>query len=151
MVFGRDKTPLACLLFGSAAWSCQSRDKVIGWTSDIRLKNLAYMTGNSRFLIFPWIRVPHLASYILSQVVRRISRDWTVKYGHPIYLLETFVEQNRFKGTCYKASNWIYVGNTTGRGRNSVHGGDAIPIKDIYIYPLTPNFQKKLCVENVKL
>lgn len=147
MIFSRDGTPLSCVMFNSAAWSCQPRDEVIGWTSDVRRRNLQYMTGNSRFLIFPWIRVPHLASHILSQVVRRVSNDWTVKYGHPIYMLETFVEQNRFRGTCYKAANWIFVGSTTGRGRNSVRGGDAIPIKDIYIYKLTPNFQKKLCVE----
>jgi hypothetical protein len=149
MIFSRNGTPLASLMFGSAAWSCNPRDKVIGWTSEVRRSNLQYMTGNSRFLIFPWVHVPHLASHILSLVVRRISDDWTCKYGHQIYLLETFVEQNRFRGTCYKAANWIFVGSTTGRGRNSVHGGDAIPIKDIYIYPLTSEFQKKLCVENL--
>lgn len=148
IIFGCDGTPLACMMFSSAAWSCQSRDEVIGWTSDIRRRNLLYMTGNSRFLIFPWIRVPHLASHILSLVVRRVSDDWVVKYGHQVYLLETFVERDRFRGTCYKAANWIFVGSTTGRGRNSVRGGAAIPIKDIYIYPLTPNFRKKLCVEN---
>lgn len=148
MIFGRDGTPLACVMFSSAAWSCRSRDEAIGWTSDARRRNLPYMTGNSRFLIFPWIRVPHLASHILSLVVRRVSDDWTVKYGHRIYLLETFVERDRFRGTCYKAANWIFVGSTTGLGRNSVRGGAAIPIKDIYIYPLTPNFREKLCVEN---
>lgn len=147
MVFSHDGTPLACVMFGSAAWSCRPRDEIIGWTSGARRKNLPYMTGNARFLIFPWVRVPHLASHILSRIVRRISTDWTAKYGHPLYLLETYVEQDRFRGTCYKAANWSYVGETTGRGRNSVRGGIAIPVKDVYIYPLVPHFQEKLCRE----
>jgi len=147
-VFSQDGTPLACVMFGSAAWSCRPRDDVIGWTRDIRPQNLPFMTGNSRFLIFPWVRVPHLASHILSLVARRISSDWIAKYGHPLYLLETFVERDRFKGTCYKAANWIFVGSTTGRGRNSVRGGAAIPVKDIYIYPLVRDFREKLCKEN---
>jgi len=148
IIFSRDGTPLACLMFSSAAWACQPRDEAIGWTRDERRWNLQYMTGNSRFLIFPWIRVSHLASHILSLVSRRISDDWTVKYGHKIFALETFVERDRFRGTCYKAANWIFVGSTTGLGRNSVRGGVPIPIKNIFIYPLTSNFQKKLCVEN---
>jgi hypothetical protein len=148
MIFSCNGTPLACVMFGSAAWSCRTRDEAIGWTSNVRRKKLQYMTGNSRFLIFPWIRVPHLASHILSLIVRRVNDDWTFKYGHQIYLLETFVEQNRFRGTCYKAANWIFVGSTKGLGRNSVPGGNAIPIKDIYIYPLTSDFRKKLCSED---
>jgi hypothetical protein len=148
MVFSHDGTPLACVMFGSAAWSCRPRDEVVGWTSDARRRNLPYMTGNSRFLIFPWVRIPHLASHILSLIVRRVSSDWTAKYGHPLYLLETFIEQDRFRGTCYKAANWAFVGSTTGRGRNSVRGGAAIPVKDIYIYPLVRDFREKLCGEN---
>jgi Domain of unknown function (DUF4338) len=150
MIFSCDGTPLACVMFCSAAWSCQPRDEVIGWTNNVRRKNLQYITGNSRFLIFPWIRVPHLASHILSLIVRRVNEDWTVKYGHQIYLLETFVEQNRFRGTCYKAANWIFVGSTKGLGRNSIRGGKSIPIKDIYIYPLKSDFRKKLCLEDIE-
>ncbi|MDD4713823.1 MAG: DUF4338 domain-containing protein [Bacteroidales bacterium] len=148
MVYSRNGTPLACVMFGSAAWACRPRDEVIGWTKEIRPQNLPFITGNSRFLIFPWVRIPHLASHILSLVARRISSDWVSKYGHPLYLLETFVEQDRFKGTCYKAGNWMFVGSTTGRGRNSVRGGIPIPVKDIYIYPLVRDFRKKLCKEN---
>ena len=134
-------------MFGSAAWSCRPRDEAIGWTSDARRKNLQYITGNSRFLIFPWVHILHLASHILSQIAHRVSADWITKYGHPLYLLETYVECDRFRGTCYKAANWSFVGKTTGRGRNSVRGGALLPVKDIYIYPLVPDFQEKLCGE----
>jgi len=91
---------VACLLFGSAAWQCQPRDAFIGWTPEARRRHLPRLTNNTRFLILPWVRVPHLASHILSRVTRRLSRDWQDKYGHPIDLLETFVERDRFAGTC---------------------------------------------------
>ena len=101
---------LACLMFGSAAWKCEGRDKFIGWSNDKRRENLRYMTNNSRYLIFPWVKVPHLASHILSLVCRRISSDWVVKYGHPIYALETYVECERLffiksKSSKYKDKN----------------------------------------------
>ena len=110
---------LACMMIASAAWKCEGRDRFIGWNSDKRTEKLRYITNNSRYLIFPWVKVPHLASHILSLICRRISSDWIAKYGHPLYMLETFVECGRFHGTCYKAANWIRVGQTTGRGRNS--------------------------------
>ena len=136
---------IACLVFGSAAWSCKGRDKFIGWSKNSRNANsLRYITNNSRFLIFPWIKVPHLASHILSIISRRISSDWLAKYGHPVHLLETFVQRDRFKGTCYKAANWIYVGETTGRGRDSTSKTDKLPIKDVYLYPLQKRFREKL-------
>jgi len=142
--FVRDKHGriLACLAFGSAAWKCGSRDKFIGWDNESRKESLRYIVGNSRYLIFPWVKVPHLASHILSLVARRVSNDWILKYGHPLYMLETFVEYDRFKGTCYKAAGWIYVGKTTGRGRNSKSTDAVLPIKDVYVYPLKKDFGK---------
>jgi hypothetical protein len=100
-----------------------------------------------RFLILPWVRVPHLASHILGQVARRIGADWLEKYGHPVHLLETFVEKERFAGTCYKAANWVCVGETTGRSRNDRHSTLKVPVKDIYLYPLTRNWSEVLCHE----
>jgi hypothetical protein len=131
-----DGALLSCLLFGSAAWSCRDRDGYIGWSGADRKRNLQLMTNNTRFLILPWVKVPHLASSILSLVTRRLSSDFEKKYGHPVYCLETFVERDRFKGTCYRAANWICVGKTAGRGRDDVRNEAALPLKDIYLYPL---------------
>ena len=144
--FAREKNgcKLACLAFGSAAWKCAGRDSFIGWGNDKRKENLRYMTNNSRYLILPWVKVPHLASHILSLVCRQISSDWINKYGHPLYALETFVECERFQGTCYKAANWTHVGKTTGRGRDSKSAQAVLPIKDVFIYPLIKNFRKLL-------
>lgn len=137
--------PLACLLFGSAAWSCGDRDRFIGWDKKMRSANLMWMTNNVRYLIFPWVRVQNLASHILAMVSRRISRDWEEKYGHGLVCLETFVESPaRFRGTCYKAANWIKVGRTLGRGRDGGHHYAVMPEKDIYLYPLDKNYQQKL-------
>ena len=135
--------PLACMLFGSAAWSCADRDKYIGWNKEQRSKNLMYLTANTRFLIFPWIRVFCLASHILSIVAKRISSDWEIKYGHYLLALETFVDP-RFYGTSYKAGNWIYVGTTTGRGRDGGHHNAILPKKDVYLLPLQKKFQGEL-------
>ena len=143
MVFDRKENPLACLLFGSAAWKCASRDDFIGWSAETRKANLHLVTNNMRFLILPWIKVPHLASHILGRVARRINSDWMGRYGHPIYLLETFVERDYFQGICYQAANWICVGQTSGRSRNG-HPGLKVPIKDIYLYPLTKRFREDL-------
>jgi hypothetical protein len=135
---------VACLAFGSAAWKCEGRDTFIGWSSDKRREKLRYMTNNSRYLILPWVKSPHLASHILSLVCRQISNDWLAKYGHPLYALETFVECERFKGTCYKAANWLHVGKTTGRGRDSKSMEALLPIKDVFVYPLNKNFRELL-------
>ena len=145
MVYSRDGVVLSCLLFGAAAWSCMERDKYIGWGKELRRRRLNLLTNNQRFIILPWVRVEHLASQILSLITRRISADWVQKYGHQICLLETFVENRRFKGTCYKAANWIRVGSTTGRGRNGGHHNAIVPIKDIYIYPLVDDYRSILC------
>jgi hypothetical protein len=144
MVYSRDGKPLSCLLFGSASWSCRERDFFIGWDKNQRKRRLSLMTNNQRFLIFEWVKVPHLASHILSLVAHRIAGDWQSKYGHPVVLLETFVEVPRFRGTCYKAANWVHVGSTTGRGRDGGHHNAILPIKDIYLYPLAKNFRTLL-------
>lgn len=144
MVYDSDGKILSCLLFGSAAWSCRDRDVFIGWGKEDRRANLIMTTNNSRFLILPWVNVPHLASHILSVIAKRVSGDWEQKYGHPICLLETFVETDRFKGTCYKAANWLSVGKTTGRGRNGGHSKAIVPVKDIYLYPLAKNWRAAL-------
>ena len=135
---------LACFLFGSSAWSCRDRDTFIGWSKEERRNNLSLTTNNSRFLILPWVKIPHLASHLLSLISQRISADWEEKYGHSIYLLETFVETDRFKGTCYRAANWLHVGRTRGRGRNGGHKQAILPVKDIYLYPLKKDWRAVL-------
>jgi hypothetical protein len=131
-------------MFGSSAWKCRARDEYIGWDIEQRRNRLHLVTNNCRFLIFPWIRVRHLASHILAKTARRISEDFQTKYGHPIFLLETFVEQGRFRGTCYKAANWVYAGATTGRGRDSKTSKATKPIKDVWLYPLHRDMRVKL-------
>ncbi len=148
LVYSRQGQLLACLLFGSSAWTCAPRDTFLGWSAAFRKKNLIFTTNNTRFLILPWVRIPHLASHILGQICRRIRIDWQEKYGHPVKLLETFVEQDRFKGTCYKAANWIFIGQTTGRSRNDRYNNLAVPIKDVYLYPLGQDFREVLCDAN---
>ena len=137
---------LAGVVFGSAAWKCQDRDQFIGWTAEERRKNLFLLTNNTRFLIMPWVTVPHLASWTLAAVLRRLSRDWKLKYGHPIYLVETFVERDRFRGTAYRAANWSRVGATTGRTRQDRYSSIQTPVKEVYLYPLTPKFKERLCL-----
>jgi len=145
MAYDRQARPLACLLFGSSAWACSPRDCFIGWDRKKRSKNLSLTTGNTRFLVLPWVSVKYLASHILSKVCQRIKDDWEAKYGHPVYLLETFVEKDRFAGTCYKASNWTRVGETRGRSRNDIYNTMKVPVKDIYLYPLAKRFREVLC------
>lgn len=136
---------LACLLFTSAAWKMASRDQYIGWSAEVRPLNLARMVNNARFLIFPWVRIPHLASHVLSLASRQIRLDWPERYGvHPV-LMETLVDRDRYPGTCYRAANWMSVGFTTGRGRmdrfNTIQGSR----KEIFLYPLERRWQKQLC------
>jgi hypothetical protein len=136
--------PLAGLVFGAAAWKCQDRDRFLGWTAQQRQKNLALVANNTRFLILPWVKVPDLGSWILGQVAGRIGRDWQAKYGHPVVVLETFVEQQRFRGTVYRAANWQPVGVTAGRSRQDRHTCLQVPRKDIYLYPLRRSFREAL-------
>ncbi len=136
---------LACVLFGAAAWQCRARDAHIGWDAATRARGLSHVTNNTRFLILPWVRVPHLASHVLGRIARRLSRDWQGKYGHPIHLLETFVDTGRFAGTCYRAANWRLVGATTGRTRqNKTMVPQAAP-KAVWLYPLRKDFREALC------
>jgi hypothetical protein len=109
MVYSRDGRPLSCLMFGSAAWSCRERDRFIGWDKNQRIRGLSNLTANTRFLIFPWVRVAHLASHILSRIAHRVADDWQVKYGHPVYCLETFVEVGRFRGVSYRAAGFVLL------------------------------------------
>jgi hypothetical protein len=135
---------LACIGFGSAAWKCRAREEFIGWSAAQKQQRLHLITNNTRFLILPFVQVPHLASWILGQVLRRLSQDWEQKYGHPIALVETFVDQERFAGTCYRAANWIHTGATTGRSRQDRQHTLAVPIKDVYVYPLRRRFRQEL-------
>jgi hypothetical protein len=128
---GRD---VACLLFGAPAWRCAPRDRFLGWNDQTRRQHLPALANNTRFLILPWVRVPHLASHLLSQVARRIGMDWNGKYGHGLEWLETFVERERFAGSCYRAANWQRVGQTTGRSRQDRDHTRRVPVKDIYLY-----------------
>ncbi len=138
--------PLACVLFGAAAWQCAARDRYIGWDSSLRAQHLHLIANNTRFLILPWVRVAHLASHILGRIARRLGRDWQTKYGHPIYLLETFVQCDRFRGTAYRSANWVRVGQTQGRTRQDRPDGTwhQTAIKDVYLYPLHRRFRQYL-------
>ena len=145
LVQAADGRALACLLFGSAAWQTQGRDNFIGWDHATRRRNLQRITNNTRFLILPWVRVRCLASRALSLVARRVGSDWESKYGHPVYLLETFVDSSRFRGTCYRAANWIRVGQTTGRTRNGYGSRREASRKDVYVLALSRDFRRELC------
>lgn len=136
---------LACLLFGAAAWQSAARDRFIGWSAAQRVQGLGLVINNARFLILPWVKVPGLASHILSRAVRRLRQDWQGKYGHPVWLVETFVDRDRFAGTAYRAANWQRMGPTQGRGRQ---GPDprvrSTSIKELFVYPLHRHFRPRL-------
>jgi hypothetical protein len=145
LVCDRLGRPVACALFGSAAWKCAARDVWIGWDRGARERNLQGLTNNTRFLVLPWVRVPHLASHVLGLIARRIRVDWQSKYGHPIHALETFVDRDRFRGTCYQAANWMRLGSTQGRTRNDRNHCIRTSVKDVYLYPFSPDFRRELC------
>lgn len=136
---------LAVLGFGASAWTLAPRDRLIGWTAQQRQHNLHRVVNNARFLILPWIRSPNLASRILSGVVKQLPQDWQDRYRYAPVLLETFVEQSRFRGTCYRAANWLHVGQTQGRGKLDRENRYALPVKDIFLYPLHKHFKRHLC------
>jgi len=140
-----DDRIIALLGFGAAAWKTAPRDEYIGWTATQRKKGLHRIVNNARFLILPWVRSKNLASRILSMAARRISDDWQARYHYRPYLLETFVEKQRFSGTCYKAANWTRVGDTKGRGKLDVKNEYKLPVKSVFLYPLCQNFREKLC------
>jgi hypothetical protein len=136
--------PLACLAWSSAPRHLGSRDRYIGWSAAVRRRNIRLVVYNTRFLILPWIRVPHLASHILGRVVSRLSQDWERLYGHPVYFAETFIDPARFRGTCYRAANWQSLGLTTGRGKACNSKRPNRSIKEVLGYPLTARFRDLL-------
>jgi hypothetical protein len=136
--------PIACLAWSSAPRHLGSRDRYIGWDAEARRSRIRFIAYNTRFLILPWVRVEHLASHILGRMAARISADWQQMYGHPIYFLETFVDPERFRGTCYRAANWVWLGRTTGRGKQSNSYVPNRSIKEVLGYPLTKRFRKLL-------
>jgi hypothetical protein len=139
---GRD---LACLLFGAATWRSAARDEFVGWSEGQKSCGLPLLANHTRFLVLPWVKVRGLSSHLLSRVAGRLSDDWQGKYGHPIYLLESFVDSTRFRGTCYRAAHWQCVGQTRGRGRQERdHQRLTATVKDIYLYPLHRQFRQKL-------
>lgn len=137
--------PIACFAFSSAPRHIGCRDKFIGWSPDTRKKNLHLIAYNTRFLILPWIKVSYLASHLLGRIAKVVAIDWQSVYGHPIYFLETFVDTEKFRGTCYRAANWKYLGLTTGRGKNDNTHKPNRSIKAVYGYGLVKDFQDTLC------
>jgi hypothetical protein len=136
--------PVACMAWSSAPRHLGPRDRFIGWSALARRRNIRFLAYNTRFLILPWVRVRHLASHLLARVARQISGDWEQLYGHPVYYLETFVDPGRFRGTCYRAANWVMLGRTTGRGKADQTGRPNRPLKEVLGYPLTPRFRELL-------
>lgn len=136
---------LAAMGFGASAWKTAPRDKFIGWTHKQRKQNLHLVVNNARFLILPWVNSKNLASRILAAVVKQLPGDWQNRYHYQPVLLETFVQKNRFKGTCYRAANWIHLGQTQGRGKLDRYNNCFLPIKDIFVYPLNKSFRQILC------
>lgn len=140
-VAGRE---LAVMVFGAAAWKVAVRDQFIGWSVEQRQQRLGWITNQQRFLILPWVRVPHLASHLLALATRRLSWDWQARYGHPVWLAETFVEMDRFAGTAYQAAGWLHLGLTTGRTRQDRHRTLQHPRKSVWVRPLHPAFRQRL-------
>jgi hypothetical protein len=144
LIYANDRL-VALLGFGACAWKTAPRDNYIGWTALQREKNLYLVINNARFLILPWIRSKNLASKLLATAAKRLPDDWFERYGFEPVLLETFVEIPRFTGICYKATNWVLVGRTLGRGKWDTQKCSSLPKKDIWLFPLRPNFKAILC------
>jgi hypothetical protein len=143
MVYGGGR-PVACLAWCSAPRQLGPRDRFIGWSQEARRKNIHLLAYNTRFLILPWVKVPHLASHILGHMARELPRDWERVYGHPVIYLETFINPARNRGTCYLAANWTKLGRTTGRGNNAPTKKPRVPVKEILGYPLSKRFREML-------
>lgn len=143
MVFAHGR-PIGCMAWSSAPRHLGERDRFIGWSPKARLKNIHLLAYNTRFLILPWVVVPHLASHLLGRVARELSGHWERLYGHPIYYLESFVDPQRFRGTCYRAANWKFLGLTTGRGKDAPDNKPTRPVKEILGYPLVRDFRQRL-------
>ena len=143
LVFARGR-PIACMAFSSAPRHLGSRDRFIGWSAAARRRNIHLIAYNTRFLILPWVAVAHLASHILGRIARVLPGEWERVYGHPIYFLETFVDRGRFRGTCYRAANWIHLGQTTGRGKDAPTHKPNRPVKEVLGYALVKDFRQRL-------
>ena len=144
IVFAKGR-PIACLAWSSAPRHIGCRDRFIGWSKEMREKHLSLMACNTRFLLLPWVRVSCLASHILGRMARILPEDWERIYNHPLHYLETFVDRERFRGTCYRAAGWIYIGRTTGRGKNDQTHKVNRSIKGVWGYPLSKDFRFHLC------
>jgi hypothetical protein len=136
--------PVACFAWSSAPRHLGPRDRFIGWPAATRRRNLRLVVYNSRFLILPWVKVPHLASHLLGRMARLLPAEWARVYGHPVYFAETFTDPARFRGTCYRAANWIWLGQTTGRGKADLLHRANRPVKDVWGYPLVKDFRERL-------
>ena len=134
--------PIACRAWSSAPRHLGSRDRYIGWSAEARRRNIRFIAYNTRFPILPWVTVPQLASYLLGRMARLLSQDWEHLYGHPLYFLETFVDPERFRGTCYRAANWVMPGTTTGRGKDDRTNRPNRSIKEVLGYPLHRRFRE---------
>ncbi|MDD4103394.1 MAG: DUF4338 domain-containing protein [Kiritimatiellae bacterium] len=143
LVFAQSQV-VACLAWSSAPRHLGPRDRFLGWSAEARRKNLHLIATNLRFLVLPWVQVPHLASHILGRMARQLSGDWQRVYGHPLYFLETFVDPERFRGTCYRAANWIVLGRTTGRGKDDQTNRPNRSLKEVLGYPLDRDFRRRL-------
>jgi hypothetical protein len=137
--------PVAALAWSSAPRHLGPRDRFIGWSAPQRRTHIHLLAYNTRFLILPWVKVPRLASHLLARVAGRIAADWQQLYGHPVYLLETFIDPERFRGTGYRAANWIYLGLTAGLGKDSSSPVPNRSFKQLWVYPLRPDFRRQLC------
>jgi len=136
--------PIACVAWSSAPRHLGSRDRYIGWSAEARRRNIRFIAYNTRFLILPWVRILHLASHILGCMASTLSDDWERMYSHPVYFAETFIDPTRFRGTCYRAANWVLLGHTTGRGKNDQTNRPNRPIKEVFGYPLHRRFRQLL-------
>lgn len=139
------ETPVACLAFSSAPRHLGARDRFVGWTAPVRRRNIAGVVYNTRFLVLPWAHVPHLASHVLAKTLARLSADWIRLYHHPVHLVETFIDPERFRGTCYRAAGWQFLGVTTGRGKDAPTRTPNRSIKELWAYPLSRDFRERLC------
>jgi hypothetical protein len=147
LVFAQGR-PVACVAWSSAPRHLGSRDRFIGWDKQARLKNIGLLAYNTRFLVLPWVTVPHLASHILGRMARMLSAEWQRVYAHPIHFVETFIDPQRFRGTCYRAANWTLLGETTGRGKDDLAHKANRPIKQVLGYPLVKDFRQRLTQVN---
>jgi uncharacterized protein DUF4338 len=143
LIYARGR-PVACMAWSSAPRHLGPRDRFIGWSAEQRRAHVHLLAYNTRFLVLPWVEVPHLASHLLARIAQVISADWQRLYQHPIYLLETFIDPERFRGTCYRAANWLYLGLSTGRGKNDHTNRPNRSLKQLWVYPLVRDFRRRL-------